>query len=738
MTAVPNWQPGKLYQPGALVIPRASTTLTNGVLNNGDFEAGDTGWIIDSPPYWAIKSTTDGFGSPFQGTHYAQFAGPTHGSINVERQIVNTKIVAVTPGQVISIKAMISCAPRPQDAGAAVAIFFWDSTSSGGYGSPGAVLVQRQGGSSINGSVAYQPSTYTAVAPPSAAYAQFCVNAYGSNYPADINIDACSWDYAGITAPTGLVFKAVQANAATSASTEPVWPTILGNTVVDGGVTWEAVQSTQVTWEASPILLSGSTEPTWSTDVGGTVSDNTIAWKAISRRITDSRCPNTIAVAIAASKVFAGDKDIIAFSETVNPLDWSTANDAGYLPFGLQTYGSSPVTALGLYRSNLVAFNAAAFQMWQVDQDPANMALLDAVPVGCIYPKSTQPLANDLVFLSVVGVRNVSIAGASTNLQAGGIGEPIDPLVVAQIRAGIYDPISLFFPAAGQYWLIFGPQAFVLTITSSKTSSWSRYIFPSAITDWTLMGSDLYLRSGTSIWHFTTDALYDDIVAGIRTMVVDTNGDYVGFDSIQSFGSLDVPGLYGEIITSIKQAFTGSNTGDFILSITNTSGLTQNLFSELQIFSIDTGEFITVLNSAEAVFVPGVPGVDQGTWTWSLPSTVLIAGESVGNYAIGFDDEAAIDFTGIVQWPHLDMGQLGIEKNMIGIDLIADAPNGVTFSVGYDQRDLTKRTAAYPIDADTLPGPLLPIPVSGPSFDLRLEFGSGQAWEHIAANLYIK
>ena len=167
MTAVPNWQPGKLYQPGALVIPRASTTLTNGVLNNGDFEAGDTGWIIDSPPYWAIKSTTDGFGSPFQGTHYAQFAGPTHGSINVERQIVNTKIVAVTPGQVISIKAMISCAPRPQDAGAAVAIFFWDSTSSGGYGSPGAVLVQRQGGSSINGSVAYQPSTYTAVAPPS-------------------------------------------------------------------------------------------------------------------------------------------------------------------------------------------------------------------------------------------------------------------------------------------------------------------------------------------------------------------------------------------------------------------------------------------------------------------------------------------------------------------------------------------------------------------------------------------
>ena len=126
-------------------------------------------------------------------------------------------------------------------------------------------------------------------------------------------------------------------------------------------------------------------------------------------------------------------------------------------------------------------------------------------------------------------------------------------------------------------------------------------------------------------------------------------------------------------------------------------------------------------------------------YVWPGTATYL---DSTTTLGVEFDQfvtpTSKVDFTGTIQWPHLDMGQIGIEKNMIGVDLISDAPTGVTFSVGYDQRDLTKRTAAYAIDADTLPGPLLPMPVSGPSFDLQLNFAAGQAWEHIAANLYIK
>jgi hypothetical protein len=94
-------------------------------------------------------------------------------------------------------------------------------------------------------------------------------------------------------------------------------------------------------------------------------------------------------------------------------------------------------------------------------------------------------------------------------------------------------------------------------------------------------------------------------------------------------------------------------------------------------------------------------------------------------------------FTGIIHWPHLDFGSLGVEKQFIGFDLVADAEEGVAVSIGYDQRNRSARTEAYDMDADSLPGKLVPIPVSAPSFDVKLEFAGGQRWEWQACNIYI-
>jgi hypothetical protein len=96
-----------------------------------------------------------------------------------------------------------------------------------------------------------------------------------------------------------------------------------------------------------------------------------------------------------------------------------------------------------------------------------------------------------------------------------------------------------------------------------------------------------------------------------------------------------------------------------------------------------------------------------------------------------------VEFDGIVHWPHLDFGALGVEKQFVGFDLIATAPDGVAVSIGYDQRDLSMRTADYTMDANTLPGKLVPIPVTAPSFDFKLTFAGGQAWEWFASVLYI-
>lgn len=95
-------------------------------------------------------------------------------------------------------------------------------------------------------------------------------------------------------------------------------------------------------------------------------------------------------------------------------------------------------------------------------------------------------------------------------------------------------------------------------------------------------------------------------------------------------------------------------------------------------------------------------------------------------------------FQGVIHWPHLDFATLGVEKQFVGLDLVADAPEGVSVSVGYDERDRTARTADYLMDADSLPGRMIPIPVAGPSFDLKLTFEPSQYWEWQAAAIYVQ
>ena len=93
---------------------------------------------------------------------------------------------------------------------------------------------------------------------------------------------------------------------------------------------------------------------------------------------------------------------------------------------------------------------------------------------------------------------------------------------------------------------------------------------------------------------------------------------------------------------------------------------------------------------------------------------------------------------GIMHWHHLDFSSIGVEKQFVGLDLVADAERGVNVSVGYDQRDLDARTDDYLLDDDTLPGHMVPIPVAWPSFDLWLIFEPDQFWEWSAAVIYVQ
>ena len=502
-TQVTTWAPGTLYAPGAVVQPTTTQGAFINAIPNGDFENGNDGnWVLSAGV--SFNNTNQ-----YQGNDCLQFTAS-----HSDETAVMSSFGVVTPGQNVTA----TCYVNPNNAGANLSMGIdlrWYDVND--------VFLSLTAGPREEGG-GYRLTSVTGVAPSNAVHCRVQIDG-GNNTSSHTGFaDLVSWNLATPAAVSNFLFEAVQAAAGASASTQPVWPTVADATVVDNQVTWKAIGTSIITWEAIPIMQSGPTEPTWPTavpiavldastftDVNGAVINTSISWVANSRQITDPKCPDTISVALGASHVFAIDKDIVDFSAAVDPTDWSSANNAGYLPTGLNNYGDNPAMVLALYRSNLMAFNAGGYQMWQIDPDPANMALLDAQPVGSIYTRAAQSVSNDLLFLTEVGVRNLATVGATANMQVGSSGQPVDPIVVTQLQAGTFVPLSLYYPGKGQYWLFFGPQAFVFTVNGQGLRTWSRYIFPDTITDWTLNGGILYLRTaGDLVWQFDANTLVDD------------------------------------------------------------------------------------------------------------------------------------------------------------------------------------------------------------------------------------
>ncbi|GHH56058.1 hypothetical protein [[Pseudomonas] boreopolis] len=502
--SIPVWSSGTLFSPGDIVRPTAWPSPTPTAPTNGNFSAGATGWDYEGGAAFATTGGMTDNGNCVQ----------MPGSVS-DGAAVNQARFVVADGASLTASCFINQGSAANGATRGWCEIRW-------YDVNGLMLSYTQGNMITTGNT-YQQSTVTSSKPDGAAYARAVIGLWSvADHNHVVYGDNLTVSGAVSGLPAGFMFRATQAAPGHTANTEPAWPNLLGATVVDGGVTWEAVAMTRVTWQAIALYISGATEPVWPTVIGSTVVDGTVTWQAISRRIEDENCPNSKVVAIAASKVFAADGDTVRYSATAAPKDWSSADDAGFLPTGLQNYGANPVAAMGLYRGNLIPFNAEAFQLWQVDEDPASMALLDALPMGSTQHRAIAAVSNDLLFLSSQGVRTVGIAASSTNFQAGDVGMPIDVLVQAWLAQPEVVPRALYYPAAGQYWLMFAKdgqtEVFVYTMTQiGQVGAWSRYLFPFEVHAWAIQGDSLYLRSANRIYRMDEGAVGDELSAGVFT-----------------------------------------------------------------------------------------------------------------------------------------------------------------------------------------------------------------------------
>jgi len=99
-----------------------------------------------------------------------------------------------------------------------------------------------------------------------------------------------------------------------------------------------------------------------------------------------------------------------------------------------------------------------------------------------------------------------------------------------------------------------------------------------------------------------------------------------------------------------------------------------------------------------------------------------------------YDD--GVSFNSVIQWPWLNFRSPGRDKMMMGFDNVGEGVASI--EVGFNQSDLTAFTAPFDIPADSVPGEIIPLPVSGPTFSIKLTYKSDQIWEWNALQVYVE
>lgn len=230
--------------------------------------------------------------------------------------------------------------------------------------------------------------------------------------------------------------------------------------------------------------------------------------------IADANCPDSKAVIKLASKIFAVSQagDTVRYSKTGSARDWTAANDAGFLPTGLNARGDRSTNALGMYQSKLVALARDGAQVWTVDPNPTAMHLDEIVDnVGTSYPRSLATVAGDLYFLGDFGFRSITTLQLVSKLADVDIGSPIDALVRPVLESITTPPRAAYYYGTGQYICAIGNQIFVYSISrTAKIAAWSRYYLPFIVDAMTELQGVLYLRSGDTVYMLTDKVHTDD------------------------------------------------------------------------------------------------------------------------------------------------------------------------------------------------------------------------------------
>jgi len=246
----------------------------------------------------------------------------------------------------------------------------------------------------------------------------------------------------------------------------------------------------------------------------------------------------------AKTKMYALSDSLLHFSAIDDPTEWNDATlGAGFINLANNAKGSEDLKAIANYFDNLAILAEQAVQIWFVDADEdLNQQIQVLNNTGTISPNSVVEFGdNDVFYLSLSGVRSLRARDSSNAAFVGDIGNPIDELVVADIRAdraAAEGSQAILEPRDGRYLLAINDKVYVFSyFPSSRVSAWSVYEPGFSVDKWSYDGNQVLCRSGDKLYSLggANGNEYDDCVVTVQMPFLDgqkpaTSKDYYGID----------------------------------------------------------------------------------------------------------------------------------------------------------------------------------------------------------------
>lgn len=205
-----------------------------------------------------------------------------------------------------------------------------------------------------------------------------------------------------------------------------------------------------------------------------------------------------------SQKIVASDpaNGYIRYCSTLSgPADWTTDGDAGFEAALQFVSGARELKALAIHRGNLAVFYEDAVQLWQMDTDPANIALLQVLNgPGTSFPNSIANIAGNTHFLGPAGYSNLTTATITGEATYGDIGDRVRTLTDA--IASTATPISIWCQRRSQWLTAVGTTIYCYsTYPLAKTDAFTTWTLPVTVNYMTEMNGVVYIRSGNTLYH---------------------------------------------------------------------------------------------------------------------------------------------------------------------------------------------------------------------------------------------